>query len=82
VFNFRFLKDFYADVAREFDVVIASNDYLGALRLYNRKALLTSVGEVLGLKKGEYVSLILRLAKGSKRDDIVSVLKNHLPELG
>jgi energy-coupling factor transporter ATP-binding protein EcfA2 len=76
------IESIYADVAREFDVVIASNDYIGALRLYNRKALLTSVGEVLGLKKGEYVSLILRLAKGSKRDDIVSVLKNHLPELG
>ncbi|MFT7056688.1 MAG: energy-coupling factor transporter ATP-binding protein EcfA2 [Roseivirga sp.] len=76
------IESIYADVAKEFNVVISDNDYLGALRLYNRKALLTSVGEVLGLKKGEYVSLILRLSKGRKRDDIVSVLRNHLPELG
>lgn len=76
------VESIYVDVAKEFDAVISSNDYIGALRLYNRKALLTSVGEVLGLKKGEYVSLILRLSKGSKRNEIISVLNNHLPKLG
>lgn len=71
----------YADVAKEFTAVISSNDYLGALQLYNRKALLTLVGEVLGFKKGEYVSLILRLSKGSKRDAIVAALNNYLPDI-
>lgn len=76
------IDSIYDDVAGEFSVVMKNEDYIGALRLYNRKALLTSVGEIFGLKKGEYVSLILRLSKDKKRDDVLSALKNYLPELG
>ncbi|MEZ8618424.1 AAA family ATPase [Vibrio splendidus] len=75
------INSIYADVASEFDSVITNSDYIGMLRLYNRKSLLTLVGEVLGLKKGEYVSLILRLSKGSKRNEIISALNIHLPSM-
>ncbi len=60
------VEKIYAEVAKEFDKVITSNNYLDMLRMYNRKSLLTAIGEVLGLKKGEYVSLIIRISKGKK----------------
>lgn len=75
------IESIYADVAGEFAAVMSSSDYRGTLRLYNRKSLLTSVGELLGLKKGEYVSLVLRLSKGVKRAEIVSALNQYLPNL-
>lgn len=56
----------YEVVAKKFENVIESNDYLEILKIYNRKSLLTSVGEVLGLKKGEYVNLILRISINKK----------------
>ncbi|MCT8125830.1 DUF4435 domain-containing protein [Alishewanella sp. BS5-314] len=71
----------YTEVAKEFDNVIASNNYLDMLRLYNRKSLLTFIGEVLGLKKGEYVSLIMRISKGKKSEEIISALNGYLPNV-
>ena len=71
----------YTDAAKEFDSVIASESYLDILRLYNRKSLLTLVGEVLGLKKGEYVSLIMRMSKGKKGAELISALNSHLPDV-
>lgn len=71
----------YSDVAKEFDEAIASEHYLDMLKLYNRKSLLTFVGEVLGLKKGEYVNLIIRLSKGKKKADVISALSDYLPNI-
>jgi ABC-type lipoprotein export system ATPase subunit len=75
------VDDIYADVAMEFDKVIASENYLEILKLYNRKSLLTFIGEVLGLKKGEYVNLVMRLSKGKKRADVISSLNGYLPSV-
>lgn len=75
------VDDIYAIVAKEFDTVVASEDYLEVLRLYNRKSLLTFVGEVLGLKKGEYVNLIKRMSNGAKRDKLIAALNDYLPNV-
>ncbi|MGN5222836.1 DUF4435 domain-containing protein [Aeromonas veronii] len=71
----------YSDVAKEFDEAIASKHYLDILKLYNRKSLLTFVGEVLGLKKGEYTNLITRLSKGKRKADVISALNDYLPNI-
>ena len=69
----------YATVAHEFDNAITSNNYLKMLQLYNRKSLLTFAGEVLGLKKGEYVNLIMRMSKNRKMEEVLLVLSRYLP---
>lgn len=69
----------YAAVADEFDNAITSNNYLKILQLYNRKSLLTFAGEVLGLKKGEYVNLIIRMSKKRKMEETLLILSRHLP---
>ncbi len=71
----------YAEVAKEFHEVIASENYLTMLGLYNRKSLLTFIGEALGLKKGEYVNLVMRLTRGAKRSDVISSLGRYLPSV-
>lgn len=75
------VDDIYEDVAKEFNSVLASAEYLDVLRIYNRKSLLTLVGEVLGLKKGEYVNLIKRMSNGAKREKLISALNDHLPNV-
>lgn len=69
----------YATVSHEFDNAITSKNYLKMLRLYNRKSLLTFAGEVLGLKKGEYVNLIMRISKNRKMEEVLLVLSRYLP---
>ncbi len=71
----------YSSVAGEFNVVVESKNYLDMLRLYNRKSLLTAIGEVLGLKKGQYVNLIMRISKGKNKEKVISALSPYLPNL-
>lgn len=75
------VEGIYSDVAKDFDEVMTSEHYLDILKLYNRKSLLTIVGEVLGLKKGEYFNLIIRLSKGKKKAEVISALNGYLPNV-
>jgi ABC-type lipoprotein export system ATPase subunit len=75
------IDDIYEDVAKGFKAALASEDYLDVLRLYNRKSLLALVGEVLGLKKGEYVNLIKRMTNGKNREKLITALNDHLPNV-
>lgn len=47
--------------------MIGATDYRGLLRLYNRKSLPTQIGNPLGLKAGELVELVVRLARTDAR---------------
>ena len=71
----------YSLVAEEFNAILKSKNYLDMLRLYNRKSLLTAIGEVLGLKKGQYVDLIMRISKGKNKEKVISALSPYLPSL-
>jgi hypothetical protein len=71
----------YSLVSEEFNAVIQSKNYLDMLRLYNRKSLLTAIGEVLGLKNRQYVNLIMRISKGKNKEKIISALTPYLPRL-
>ncbi|MEZ8042249.1 DUF4435 domain-containing protein [Vibrio sp. 1F263] len=75
------IESIYSEVASEFNAVIESQNYLDMLRLYNRKSLLTAIGEVLGLKKGEYVSLIMRISKGKNKEKVITALTPYLPNI-
>jgi len=75
------INGIYSSVAGEFNVVVESKNYLDMLRLYNRKSLLTAIGEVLGLKKGQYVNLIMRISKGKNKEKVISALSPYLPNL-
>lgn len=49
------------------------------LLLYNRKSLPNRISSIFGLGKNEYERLLIRLLRGSKKDEIVDALKLYLP---
>ncbi|EIJ0985553.1 DUF4435 domain-containing protein [Vibrio vulnificus] len=75
------LGRYYQEIESEYKRVLSDRDYMGVLKYYNRKSLLTLACEVLGIKKGEYSNLIIRLAYGSKEEIIKSALSKYLPTL-
>lgn len=68
----------YAQFDGEFQTVINAKDYRGLLRLYNRKSLPNQIGGALGLKAGELVELVVRLARTDARDAVIAAIKPYL----
>ena len=64
-----------------FESTIKENNLEKSLRIYNRKKLADRIAPLFGLKEGEYVSLITRLLKGQRKEEIIDALKNYLPTL-
>lgn len=71
----------FNDIEGTYKALITEQNYLGVLKFYNRKSLLTLAGDVLGIKKGEYSSLVVRLAFGTKNELIRHALSKYLPAL-
>lgn len=72
------ISDLYAQFDGEFQTVINATDYRGLLRLYNRKSLPNQIGNALGLKAGELVELVVRLARTDARIAVVAAIKPYL----
>lgn len=72
------VPDLYSQFEREFQTVINATDYRGLLRLYNRKSLPNQIGNALGLKAGELVEFVLRLARTDERTAVVAAIKPYL----
>lgn len=68
----------YAQFDGEFQAVINATNYRGLLRLYNRKSLPNQIGNALGLKAGELVELVIRLARTDARSAVVAAIKPYL----
>lgn len=68
----------YAQFSAEFQTVINGKDYQRLLRLYNRKSLPNQIGNALGLKPGELVELVVRLARTDARASVVAAIKPYL----
>jgi len=68
----------YARFNDEYQAIIDDTNYRGLLALYNRKSLPTQVGAALGLKKGELVELVIRLARSDARDSITDAITPYL----
>ena len=62
----------------EFQTLINATDYRGLLRLYNRKSLPNQIGSALGLKSGELVDLVVRLARTDARSHVITAIKPYL----
>ena len=72
------ISTLYAQFDGEFQTAINATDYRGLLRLYNRKSLPNQIGNALGLKAGELVELVVRLARTDARIAVVAAIKPYL----
>lgn len=72
----------YADAKTQFQQVTNNEDYLGVLRLYNRKSLANQISELFKLTKNELPHHILRLTQGENAEDLRQAFLSYLPSLG
>lgn len=67
----------YNQSKESFEAVIASRDYEGLLRLFNRKSLALEISKALDLTNGSLPELVIRLAKTDCRDKVTAGLKKY-----
>jgi hypothetical protein len=51
------------------------------LRYYNRKSLANRIAPLFNLRNNEYTSLVLRLLKTDRKDEIVAAIMPFVPEI-
>ena len=71
------ISSIYNEAELAINNAINSEDYNAVLRIYNRKSLASQLGGILGFKKDEFPSYVVRLAKGASANEIVSALKPY-----
>jgi energy-coupling factor transporter ATP-binding protein EcfA2 len=71
----------YEETRVAFQTAIDSRDLGQLLLIYNRKSLPNRISGIFGLASGEYGKLLIRLLKGSKQIEIITALKQFLPEI-
>jgi hypothetical protein len=60
-----------------FESIVENNDYLGLLKIYNRKSMPSQISSHLGLSGGDLAKLVVRLACGNRTKEITQALKPY-----
>ncbi len=76
------ISSIYKSSHQLFETTINEHSLEKALRIYNRKRLADRIAPIFGLKEGEYVSLVTRLLKGQRKEEIITALRIYLPKIG
>lgn len=71
------ISSLYAESEALFNRAVTENDYLLALRIYNRKSLARQLSKHLGLAHGELAEFVVRLANSEKKLEITNALKGY-----
>lgn len=64
----------------KFIEVLDSNEYKRVLRIFNEKAIVTSIGHYLGIENKQYCNTVLALLRGGKQEEIINALLPYLPD--
>ncbi|RVU29415.1 DUF4435 domain-containing protein [Neptunomonas marina] len=76
------VDDLYNESEALFNQAVSENDYLLALRIYNRKSLARQLSNHLGLAHGELAEFVVRLANSENRLEIKNALKGYFGAFG
>jgi len=60
--------------------ILCKKDYKSLIKFYNNKGLCKQVSGIIGFKK-PYPQIILDLIKGEKRNEIITAIKEYLPNV-
>lgn len=74
------INELYEESRALFNKAVESDDYLLALRLYNRKSLAGQVSKHLGLAHGELAELVVRLANSDSRALVKEAIRPYFGE--
>ena len=75
------INQIYSTTKAEYQTAINDRNLDKLLLIYNRKSLVNRISGIFGLANGEYQKLLVRLLKGSRKDELVSAIKSVLPEI-
>ena len=69
----------YNEQEAKFQEILKEKNYDDVIKVFNQKKLLDAVGDIFGLKKGNYSSTILNMLNTDKRNDILNAIDIYLP---
>jgi energy-coupling factor transporter ATP-binding protein EcfA2 len=73
------IPSIYADTKNKYREAIDEKSLEKLLLIYNRKSLTNRISNIFGLGNGQYDKLLVRLIKGSKKEELVQAIKQYLP---
>lgn len=73
------IPSIYSDTVSKYREAIDERSLEKLLLIYNRKSLTNRISNIFGLRNGEYDKLLVRLIKGSKKNELVQAIKQYLP---
>jgi len=74
------VNEIYNESTSIYQSIIDNEDYEKALKYFNERSLLKRISPIFKLKLDGYEELIVRLLFSDKKNDIVSALKDYIPE--
>ena len=71
----------YSETKDKFQNAIDTRDLNQLLLIYNRKSLPNRISSIFGLGNGQFPQLLVRLLKGTQKDQLIIAIKEYLPQL-
>jgi hypothetical protein len=71
----------YTETRSKYQNSIDSRNLNELLLLYNRKSLPARISAIFGLGNGQFPQLLVRLLKGSQKEQLINAIKQFLPQL-
>lgn len=71
----------YTETRNKYQNAIVSRNLNDLLLIYNRKSLPSRISSIFGLNNGQLPQLLIRLLKGSKKEDLLNSIKSYLPQI-
>lgn len=76
------VEDIYDAASRKIGEIIASKDYVEALKIYNQKGLRKIIGQEVFKQNGDgYAELVIRLLSGRMKETMINAIKANLPSI-
>ncbi|MFD3003855.1 DUF4435 domain-containing protein [Pontibacter toksunensis] len=71
----------YAQTRTSFQNAIDARSLNELLLIYNRKSLTNRISGIFGLGNGQYDKLLVRLFKGSRKEELIHAMRQYLPQI-
>jgi selenocysteine lyase/cysteine desulfurase len=71
----------YGQTRTRFQDAVNARELNELLLIYNRKSLTNRISGIFGLKNGQYDKLLVRLFKGSRKEELIQAMRLYLPQI-
>ncbi|MBW4575278.1 MAG: DUF4435 domain-containing protein [Aphanothece sp. CMT-3BRIN-NPC111] len=75
------ISQIYMETKTKFQDTLEARNLNELLLIYNRKSLTNRISGIFGLGNGQYDKLLVRLFKGSRKEELVDAMRQYLPQI-